>query len=913
MNRIGSREPGLGPGLTHALMALVFATAITARAAGTNAYRAIEFREPHPTRYVLVSPGQRLSHGAVAGEQWTRVRREDGAAAETLELGSRVVLELEPGADLQRVIAGQDLVLSRVIRSNLFILQETDSLAAIGVSEALSLRDGVAASRPVIRRPLRRHNAYAAAPNDPFFDRLWHLENRGSDGNLAGPDLNIRAAWPVTRGEGVTVAVADSGVQLTHPELSGRVVNGLHYNFYERVADGSPYTAGEAHGTAVAGLIAAEADNSVGVAGVAPGARLASWVVFGDSLGVETAASEEQLMDMFQYGLNSVAVQNHSWGNASLRQQRLGLLEENGIARAITVGRGGKGVVMVRAAGNSRDELMNGNDDGYVNDPRAIGVAAVRKDGRACSYSNPGACILVGAPSGDVIDSDGDGFTDGEDPDAPGVLTTDYTGSGGYAAGTGTSGDYFAEFNGTSASAPQIAGVVALILSANTNLTSRDVQQVLLLSARHYDLADPDLRVTGSGLRFSHNVGFGVPDAAVAVDLAKAWSNRPAPTRVAVSNSTSTLIPDDALRVISTGAGLSTTLTNIRCLPTGGLHPDTASPALPLVYVGQANEDLTVNLTGKGALIQRGITYFSEKIRRAANAGASFAIVFNNAGATNIQAMGGTDYVPIPAVSINQNLGEALRGRLATGAVIHTRLQLSPAARQFNVTNTLLCEHVGIRIKTTHTSRQDVRVTLVSPSGNRSVMQAINFDSGSGPADWTYWSVAHFYESSAGVWRVEVSDQRSSLVPTSSSTLSPAIGYLTYAELIVTGVAITDTDRDGLDDDWEHRYFGGLLYGPKDDPDQDGWINAREQILGTNAAQASPGPTVDIAAWKPGYWRLSWPARESGSYSLLGSDSLWPPWRTLTNRPGSFPVSEWVVRSTNSHGYFRVLETPATR
>ena len=57
---------------------------------------------------------------------------------------------------------------------------------------------------------------------------------------------------------------------------------------------------------------------------------------------------------------------------------------------------------MVRAAGNLRTSMVNADDNGYPNDPRIIAVGAVRIDGRVASYSNPGACLLVGAPSGDT-------------------------------------------------------------------------------------------------------------------------------------------------------------------------------------------------------------------------------------------------------------------------------------------------------------------------------------------------------------------------------------------------------------------------------------------------------------------------------------------------------------------------------
>src|SRR5690606_12359166 len=106
--------------------------------------------------------------------------------------------------------------------------------------------------------------------------------------------------------------------------------------------------------------------------------------------------------------------------------------------------------------------------------------------------------LLVSAPGGEF------GF--------PTVFTTDRQGELGY--NTNPDGDYTlngGNFAGTSVAAPQIAGVAALLLSANTNLTYRDVQQILIQSARHTDLSDPDLTTNGAGFVVSHNVGFGIP------------------------------------------------------------------------------------------------------------------------------------------------------------------------------------------------------------------------------------------------------------------------------------------------------------------------------------------------------------------------------------------------------------------
>lgn len=878
---------------------LAFGLLLPALGADTNGWERVEFREPRATSYLVpkaaasdATTAGGASVTATTGQAWTTAWIE--GTTNTVELGNRVVLQIEPGQSLDTFLAGGPLTLSRTVRSNLFILQASDNRTAMEAAAALAQQEGVQASYPVMRRPLRPHGTYAPAPNDPRFGEQWNLENRGADGNLAGPDLNVRAAWPITRGDHVIVAVADEGFQLDHPELATQQSADLHFNFYRNTTSGGPASADANHGTAVAGLIAAAQNNHRGLSGIAPGALLASWVIFGTSHGQEAFASDEQLMDMFQYASNRVAVQNHSWGSTSSSQAALDALADSGIANAVTNGRDGKGVVLVRAAGNERQGLINANDDGYANDPRVIAVAALRQDGRACSYSSPGACLLVAAPSGDVRDTNNDGQADAPDPKAPDVLTTDRTGTDGYNTNATEAGDY-AGFNGTSASSPQVAGVAALILSANPALTHRDVQQILVHSARHYDFADPDVRTNGAGFRFSHNAGFGVPDAGFAVQLAHAWSNRPPVTRLNFTNTSRLNIPDDALRVVCAAPDLPASLASLRCLPSLGMHPDDPTPALPLVDVGLANDELTEDLHGKIALIQRGTSFFSDKIARAARAGALAAVIYNNVGTTEIQAMGGTTFVPIPAVSIGKSDGEALQEFLAEHPETTAALQLTPVVYRFNVDAALSCEHVGVRLKTTHTSRSDVRVTLVSPQGSRSVLQAINDDSARGPADWTYWTVQHFYEASRGEWRLEVSDERNTQVSTFPNGSVAATGAVIYAELILTGVGIVDRDGDGLDDGWEQRAFGSLNLGPRDDPDGDGFDNAREQVMGTDPRTPNAPLRLELAELSPGRWRFSWPGLEGRSYRLQTGSELGQWWSGGTQIPGRFPVTEQVI------------------
>lgn len=844
----------------------------------------------------LSSNGFSLLSAALPGAEGDWLSAFDEGAGRTVGVSSRLAIKVRPGISLPDLIRFSGLKVERQVDETLAVLAAADVSAAIRVAGTLSVLPGVEACYPLTRRVVRRKEAYATAPDDPRFAEQWHLENRDAQRKRSGPDLNVRAAWAYTRGGSVVVAVGDDGFQLDHPELRLRAEGQPHYNFFSGNANGGPASGSALHATAVAGLIAAESDNHRGVSGVAPQASLLSMVIFGTSiLGSDSIATEDRLFDMFQYASNRVAVQNHSWGSDTPALTGIDALSDAGIENAVSKGRNGKGVVIVRAAGNERENLTNANDDGFASDPRVISVAAVRRDGRACSYSSPGACLLVAAPSGDLLDTDGDGQGDSEDPLAPDVLTTDRTGILGYNSATDESGDYTL-FNGTSASSPQIAGVAALILASNPALAVRDVQQILIQSARHFDAADPDLRPNGAGFVFSQNDGFGVPDAGFAVQLAKGWTNRPAVVTASITNTVRADIPDDALRVECQDDGLPEALKSLRTLPTLGLHADEPTEALGLVFVGLATNAITTDLHGKGALIQRGTSFFSDKIRRAADAGAAFAVIYNNVGTTEIQPMGGTTFVPIPAVSISKQSGEALRDYVAAHPSLRARIRLTPAVYRFEVHPTLLCEHVGVRLKTTHTSRADLRITLISPLGTRSVLQAINIDSNGGPKDWTYWTTRNFFEPSVGTWSLEVSDERATTVR-SGRTSVPATGSVTYAELRIRGVGIEDTDGDGLDDRWERAWFGDLRQGPRDDPDGDGFSNAREQLLGTNPVSLMSEFRVAAQPLEDGWLRLSWPSGAGDIFQLLGQTNVVGFRKDLVGLTvvGGLPVAEAVV------------------
>ena len=351
-----------------------------------------------------------------------------------------------------------------------------------------------------------------------------------------------------------------------------------------------------------------------------------------------------------------------------------------------------------------------------------------------------------------------------------------------------------------------------------------------------------------------------------------------------------TAIPDDGLRVLVTGPGVPFNLASIRTLPSVGPHADAPTPQLPLVDFGFGTNSAGFNLTNKGALIQRSTNTFNSTITRAAQLGAAFAVVYNYSSNTSLPGapggeqlipMGGTDYVPIPAVFIGHSDGEALKALFQTNNAALAQIHLNSTSIVFNVNETLMCEHVGLRVISDHPLRGDVRITLVSPSGVRSVLQRFNADETPGPVDWTYYSTHHFFESSAGTWTAYFSDE-----------YTGAEGSVYLASLSLSGVALDDTDADALDDIWELAYFGDLNQSPKTDPDRDGYSNAREQLMGTPPNLPGERFPLDFSRWNQTLARLSWPGSPHYTYEIRAGTNV-AALNVLTNIPGSWPETEW--------------------
>lgn len=345
---------------------------------------------------------------------------------------------------------------------------------------------------PDLHLMLRRaqDSAIDVPPDDPRYSGQWFFDK-----------LDMEEAWALSTGApDVEILVVDNGCDPDHPDLVEKYEMGIDVvdndflpapvesatcvedadcdNLFGGCEDGL-CRYGNEHGTACAGLVAASTDNGIGIAGGCPQCRVRCARLLNDD-GAPTPISAN--VAAFDYAYDQgVAVVSNSWGfNASVS---VPFALSTAIQQVYDNGRGGLGALVLFAAGNDNREIAPYE---LVAVRGVLGIGAVTNFDEVTSFSNSGASVDLVAPTG--------------------TLTTDISGDDGAEVG-----DYTNQFGGTSSACPVAAGVSALVVAAAPELTSEEIVELLVETARPAYYAQPD--------EYGHDdeYGFGIIDPVTAL------------------------------------------------------------------------------------------------------------------------------------------------------------------------------------------------------------------------------------------------------------------------------------------------------------------------------------------------------------------------------------------------------------
>ncbi|GMU93204.1 MAG: hypothetical protein AMXMBFR4_22620 [Candidatus Hydrogenedentota bacterium] len=522
-------------------VAKVLPGAQTSKVEGLDSVK-VKLSSPVADRAALQAQADRLR---AAGYEVQPVLRQSAASTSTLMyLTDRLSVKLAEGAALAAILAAHDLSVVEEVEysENTYILKSNSNSLFASLEAANAMYESGAAefAAPQIAREATKR----LVPNDPLFSDQWHLRNTGQaaagTGAAAGNDLNIVNAWNQVTGAGINIAIVDDGLDTTHSDLAANVRTDIDIDINGGDLDPTPSSA-DFHGTPCAGLAAGVGNNSVGITGAAFNAKLVGVRLIAAPSTDSQEAQGLRHRALASLDFNRVHISSNSWGPSDLGfvAETFGPLALAAVSNAVANGRGGRGSIYVWAGGNGREDFDNAGYDGYASSRFTIAVAATGADGVFSYYSESGSAILVNAPSS---------------WDNAGITTVDLTGS----PGLNSSGDFTSAFGGTSAACPEVAGVVALMLSKNPYLGWRDVQHILAQTAAKNDPANPGWFDNGAGLHFNHNYGFGRVDAESAVNLAGSWFNVPVNATPLTNNeAVITAIPDNNATGISRTLSIS--------------------------------------------------------------------------------------------------------------------------------------------------------------------------------------------------------------------------------------------------------------------------------------------------------------------------------------------------------------------
>ncbi|MBI3143178.1 MAG: S8 family serine peptidase [Bacteroidetes bacterium] len=365
-------------------------------------------------------------------------------------------------------------------------------------------------------------------PNDTYFGDQWYLDNDGSNypctvsGGTSNASLDLTHAWDITKGdENIKIAIIDDGVELDHPDLDDNLLAG--YDATGGGSNGAPTIASNGHGTACAGLAAAEGNNGLGIAGVCYDCSI---IPVRGYISVPSSTYVSSTIDAIDWAWSETG------GNADIISccWRTAITI-NGIRRAIKYahdnGRDGLGTIVVFSAGNDLDPLLIP----YARSEYSISVSATNmcdelwyaetgNSAGTCTtpYTSPDSIYFNAGCyecSSCAVGNAGSNYGDSLDIVAPGtgIMTTDRQGLNGF-----TSSSYYDNFTGTSAATPLVAGIIGLMLTENAALTFNQVKKLLVSNTDQIgNVYDYHKRSAFPLAKWHYNFGYGRANAYKAV------------------------------------------------------------------------------------------------------------------------------------------------------------------------------------------------------------------------------------------------------------------------------------------------------------------------------------------------------------------------------------------------------------
>ncbi|CAH1107633.1 unnamed protein product [Psylliodes chrysocephalus] len=347
--------------------------------------------------------------------------------------------------------------------------------------------------------------------NDELWSQQWYLRDTRSRLDLPKLDLNVIPVYLMgITGKGIRICILDDGIEYTHDDLNENYDPEISWDCNEDDNDPFPNLVSSKsnnHGTRCAGEVAMTANNRKCGVGIAFGARIGGVRMLD---GLVTDRIEGTALS---YAQNLVDIYSASWGpnDDGKTVDGPGRLAREAIERGIKEGRNGKGTIYVWASGNGGNNNDNCNCDGYLASPYTISVGSASQKGEFPWYGEACASILAvtyssGAYKDQMIST----------TDVHNECTTKHT--------------------GTSASAPLAAGIIALALEVNGNLTWRDIQHLIVWTSELSPLVNNDgWQQNGAGFWFNERFGFGLMNAFGLVSTAISWVTVPERTSCQVT------------------------------------------------------------------------------------------------------------------------------------------------------------------------------------------------------------------------------------------------------------------------------------------------------------------------------------------------------------------------------------------